>query len=404
MFTTTDSSTLTLVIGANLNTKVDLYNLFKKIDISDKIIYAKYNGSIKGDCSNSKFFYNQVSVEIYSELFDKYINLKIFSNGKIHFSGIKSMEQARYSANLILDEIISIKETQKIETVVINGICYDKLDYLKHGLTDLKSRENIVNVYSYDKKTSTCSKLGFKKGKDYCINSEICIFTEGHFVTKTFKDSVKCVYDTNGELVYTYEYVHKFKRKNNIVKGKTFYVNAEGNFDIVDNYGNVTAVLVFTKNEDYTREILEDNEYSFELKISCVSDEFVESFNSPEELYDSVSYRYEMISEKFNIQLEGNENYKFNKERIHNVLINNHSDTISSYLDVNKSRLLIKFLEFNTVYVLYGSGRCLASIKSDETTSKQTLLGILNSNLELLIKKPELEQEFQETLTIQDLL
>jgi hypothetical protein len=408
MLTSTEHEIITLVYTGDLHTKIDLIDLYKKIIINDTIKSAKYNGMGKGDITSLKSLYNEVAIRVFSEYYDKHINIKVFSNGKIHISGIQNIDQAKEATKIILDILVSVKEKINIKVILIDGIIYDKHDYETHGLTNLKSRENIVKIYSKPNSNGISKRIGFKKGIKYVINDDECFLYEDVFASSKFNNSIKNIYNKNGNILYSYEYIHKFNKKNLIMMGRTFESTSDGNFDIIDKYGNTTGSISVTKNEDNEKitEITEINETM--INIECVPDEYLNKFDSIDEILESIAFNISNISRKFDL-LHNNRKFTLNKINMHSVLSEKYTGIFKSYLDIHERRLIVK-IDDNATYVFFATGKVLLSSKEEDKmiTDKmiQNLLVFFNEYESSIISKtkPVEEIAFNEKLTIQDLL
>ena len=118
-------STMTYI--SNLNTDIDLKLLFDSMDIDDILRYIEYGALYhKGEKSTKsskprnngkkKFFYNQITAHIFE---DKIVNVKIFNNGKIQMTGVKSEKQGINTLNRVIDKIKNI-EKEKLDYILTN--------------------------------------------------------------------------------------------------------------------------------------------------------------------------------------------------------------------------------------------------------------------------------------------
>ena len=115
-------STMTLI--SDLSTDIDLKKLFDHITIDDIIKYIEYGsenqkGEIKRKnprkTKTKKFFYNQITAHIYD---DKIVNVKIFNNGRIQMTGLKSKDQGIRVIQNLLNKIyeITVEKREEIFT------------------------------------------------------------------------------------------------------------------------------------------------------------------------------------------------------------------------------------------------------------------------------------------------
>jgi TATA-box binding protein (TBP) (component of TFIID and TFIIIB) len=125
--------------------EIHLENLAKSLSINKNILYIEHGSTInkginnkkisKKKQDNRKYFYNQVTLHIYSDLkVNKRVNVKIFNNGRIQMTGINNDKIGDITVgilesefNLLSDkkEIFSnpdnIKSEGSLETVLINS-------------------------------------------------------------------------------------------------------------------------------------------------------------------------------------------------------------------------------------------------------------------------------------------
>ena len=106
-------STMTLI--SNLNSDINLDNLYDSIEINDIFRYIEHGplkrkGKKEKEKINKKCFYNQITIHIFE---DKIINMKIFNNGKIQMTGAKSKLQGSNALNVLIRRIKSLDENIK---------------------------------------------------------------------------------------------------------------------------------------------------------------------------------------------------------------------------------------------------------------------------------------------------
>lgn len=104
-------STMTFI--SEIDSNIELKNLYEKLDIDDEIKYIEYGKNPeKGEKitkikkprqkKEKKYFYNQLTLHIYCE---KIVNTKIFNNGKIQMTGVKSKQQGKKIVEIFLEKI-----------------------------------------------------------------------------------------------------------------------------------------------------------------------------------------------------------------------------------------------------------------------------------------------------------
>ena len=114
-------STMTQV--ASLSTHISLKDLYEGVTPNPKISYLGFGHECKGDLKTStkkqkakekekdtvkpkrRYFFNQVTLHI---VLDKTINMKVFNNGGIQMTGLKSSEQGHRAIETFISEIVKL--------------------------------------------------------------------------------------------------------------------------------------------------------------------------------------------------------------------------------------------------------------------------------------------------------
>jgi len=119
-----------------LNTKVDLTNLAKILEVNDNILYIEHGSHVnkgvnnkkisKKKSENRKYFYNQVTVHLFNNLkINNRVNVKVFNNGRIQMTGINSDQIGETTVQILLSEfnrLSSVSKSQIFETETIQEI------------------------------------------------------------------------------------------------------------------------------------------------------------------------------------------------------------------------------------------------------------------------------------------
>ena len=212
-------STMTQI--AEISSKINLNNLYKYLEPTDTIRYLSFGSELsKGEITKKikkprkdkekKFYYNQITIHIF---FEKIVNVKIFNNGRIQMTGLKSSEQGKEVIKIFLEEVNKLSEEYKkeiyevsnpkftwIKTVLINS------DFDLHYKVDRESLHRSiidegyyssfepciypgVNIkYYYNKFKENngicdCEKMCNGKGKDNtCKKITIAVFNSGKII------------------------------------------------------------------------------------------------------------------------------------------------------------------------------------------------------------------------------
>lgn len=168
-------STITAV--SNINTIINLNNLFENCFIDKKFVYVEYGNNknlsnFKGDKPQKKKptkkrFDNQLTI-IYS-YDNNNVNIKLFKNGKIQMTGLKSIEQGKETTINLINYI-------KIHQNIYKNIIEDKNENKNEN--QIKTIENDYGMYLSNYKICLINadfKINFKiKRKDlfnYLLNN-----------------------------------------------------------------------------------------------------------------------------------------------------------------------------------------------------------------------------------------
>ena len=118
-------STMTLISG--IDTSIDLQSLYENLNVGDSVKYIEYGkNEIKGEIikkiknprknKEKKFFYNQVTLHVFN---GKIVNVKIFNNGRIQMTGLKSREQGVGVVEMFRKELMLLS-TEAKESIMDN--------------------------------------------------------------------------------------------------------------------------------------------------------------------------------------------------------------------------------------------------------------------------------------------
>lgn len=192
----------TMTATSKFNSPIDLKSLYDALQINDTIIYLEYgNNPIKGvprkriskkKQIKKKVFFNQLTVLVRIE--DTFNNIKLFNNGSISMTGVKSEKKAKMAINYLFQFIIDSKlfqvskpEIEFFNIVLINSD-YDIGFELKRSIL----HQILVNKYKIFSSFEPCiypgvnSKFFYNKdyvgekheGKCYC-NEYKCMAKKG---------------------------------------------------------------------------------------------------------------------------------------------------------------------------------------------------------------------------------
>lgn len=182
-FQPTELSIATMTMTGNLNVKINVKVLAKFIKLSDDFKEIRYRGVIynsKGITKNKKkSFYNQITIVIKG--INTYVNMKLFSNGKIQMTGCKSSDEVKEAIKKITNEIYSIDGVYKVKIKKENG-------YLIDNQNVIYSRKDIIGYKDDD--------MGYLINGEYMNNSGNNIYTNNDDIIRTKK---KYIYNSEGD-------------------------------------------------------------------------------------------------------------------------------------------------------------------------------------------------------------
>jgi len=208
-------STLTAI--SKLSQDIDLQDLYDKLEINDIVKYIEYKTNApkgfskkalkkKRKKSVKKMFFNQATIHIQDE---KLVNVKIFNNGNVQMTGLKSEEMGKKIVKILSDELLNknicTKELNReyFKIVLINSdfdIKYKVNREILHrdiiGMGMCSSFEPTiypgVNMkYFYNEKydnngvckcSERCNGKGTGSGNGECKRITIAIFNSGKII------------------------------------------------------------------------------------------------------------------------------------------------------------------------------------------------------------------------------
>ena len=117
-------STMTQI--SQISSEIQLSELYQQLEPSDKIHYIEYadypakgsrakpkkqsKGGPGKPTKRKKYFYNQVTIHLKHQ---KIINMKLFNNGGIQMTGLKTLTQGSEAVNLLLEILSHLPECDK---------------------------------------------------------------------------------------------------------------------------------------------------------------------------------------------------------------------------------------------------------------------------------------------------
>jgi len=119
-------STITFV--SNISSNISLKDFYNYIEPNDKIKYIEFGtNEPKGENQKAtkrsrtkkikKFFYNQITLHVF---LNKIVNVKVFNNGRIQMTGLKSKEQGINILKIILENLNNL--TEEVRSKILDNI------------------------------------------------------------------------------------------------------------------------------------------------------------------------------------------------------------------------------------------------------------------------------------------
>lgn len=231
----------TISATCSLNVGVKLNNIYKYLKLDVENIYTvKFKNKVKSlevqkkKKKKKNCFQNQMTVEIRPDLVNmpnSKISLKIFKNGSIQMSGIKSIKACNTVLNKLINEISKeygiiednvVKEIDFIEEKVDEiSISKFKIDMINSGF-ELQYQVNRENLYNklLDNKIDCKFEPSIHAGVNIKFLPEgnekkvsIFVFESGNIIITGAKNI--------NNIVESYEYISKFMEDNKLVIEKS---------------------------------------------------------------------------------------------------------------------------------------------------------------------------------------
>lgn len=245
-------STMTQI--SHISSQIDLSKLYEYLEPNESILYIEYADKVaKGKRAKPKkinkrgptdkptkrkqYFYNQVTIHLRHT---KIVNLKLFNNGGIQMTGLKSFIQGDQSIHILLKEIKKLSDDmrsqifltnpdpaivpEKKKMVMINsnfsiGFPIDRenlhrkvlsLGYYSSYDSSIYPAVNLKYYYNPKKQSNgvcNCEGLCDGKGKDGCCRKiTIAIFNSGQIIITGAQE--------RKHLSIAYHFIHDFIKEN----------------------------------------------------------------------------------------------------------------------------------------------------------------------------------------------
>jgi TATA-box binding protein (TBP) (component of TFIID and TFIIIB) len=243
-------STMTAI--SSINSDINLDNLYKNIKINNILTYIKH-GSMgeKGESNKKKrksrkpkqekSFFNQVTIHIYC---DKFVNVKLFNNGKIQMTGLKYENHGEKIMDILIpylkelnlecsDKILSESDISytpfnivlinsdfslgfkiKREVVhreIVDAGLYSSYEPCIYPGVNIKYYYNLATDHGICNCSKICNGKGNGDGDGCCKRVTIVVFMSGEIIITGAR--------TREQLVIAYNFIYKFiNDRKDIVK------------------------------------------------------------------------------------------------------------------------------------------------------------------------------------------
>lgn len=331
---------------------VKLKDKYRNFNLTDEPLKSKKRTNIckkhkKTFCNDCKknTLYNQCSVVYYinpvrdakKKLGDKEkINVKIFKNGELQMTGIRSIESSHLAEQEILKCLSKIKGTYKVQLVEKNGLIMDEFNKI---YTAGEFGYKQIGFLQNDQRTSR--KLHVPN--IYLWNKDrynIVVYSKDNLLIEQFynKNLIKHVFNKNGECIGNYS----IEINKDYLDEKQIDIN-NLNFNIKDK-----SFIITNKDDKFKWYISEEHSCIIDkdnYKVGKILQNFVyKDFIRPVIPKSPVSVDYYCINSSLDLHIINPVIHMFNTV----FELNLHKGT---KLHLNKfNTLLIKKYNFNSVY------------------------------------------------------
>lgn len=240
MITASKTHISTMVYEAYYNSLIDIEAIFETLQIDDVIIGLKYMNMFKGKVKQTSAFFNSITVIIYLEQYDKEVNMKVFTNGKVQLSGVKNDQHVICAMTTFKNIIDNIIYTKNVKVIIINNVIYNKNEHTMY-INKKHTRFDVIKIYGKTTNSSSYKIIGDRKGNDFTIlidgiREKVLEFDEDYFIQlKKTPEHIKLLFDKNGNIVGEVKYVFRKTRRNIPIKGTQFIEDTEVDLKSIQN-------------------------------------------------------------------------------------------------------------------------------------------------------------------------
>lgn len=234
-----------MVYGSCYNSAIDVESIFETLKIDNICRGLKYLNNFKGNVKQTTVsFFNSITIVLFLEKFDKEVNMKVFTDGKVQLSGVKHDQHVICALEIFKNLISDINYKKDIKVLVENNIIYNKELYDKH-INTKSSRYNFIYMYGRTSENTDYKIIGERKENKFTIfvngvRENVIEFCDEYFVqTKKTIDHVKLLFDKNGNIVGQVKYVFRRKRKNITIKGVLFIEDVKIDVEAIEQKSDI---------------------------------------------------------------------------------------------------------------------------------------------------------------------
>jgi TATA-box binding protein (TBP) (component of TFIID and TFIIIB) len=189
----TDLRISTHTATCNINSFINLNIISKYLKIDDKIKYIEHGKTTKGENmkiqskkakEKKRVFFNQITIIVEPKK-DRRNNVKLFNNGAVSMTGLKSFDEGQISINLLIERIKHLKGVyfDDLSEEKIEKMSNDKLNMECTFCNKLVSHNNIKETKCEHYICNICSKEEHHK----CKTCNSCLIENGLLAHSTCK-------------------------------------------------------------------------------------------------------------------------------------------------------------------------------------------------------------------------
>lgn len=262
---------------------LNLVNIGKYMETDDEIIGIKYNygenSILKGKYStaiykkskakdstkiNKTLFYNQVSMIVRNQ--ENNVNVKLFANGSVHMTGIKSESESTIIMSIVFKKlkIFQTKTDKVLLTMDSNGVFLDNNNMVysmsePRRIIGYKMNHDVYNIQKKNYKIDRLTKLFVSQKIEAKRTRQIIDFSGveiGYSKIELMKNKTK-FYNKNSNIYFDNDLVESSERPTYLI-----YYDGKDNSSVI-------GKLVYYIQFDIENDIKRDDKRVIEYTYSC---------------------------------------------------------------------------------------------------------------------------------------